>query len=129
MKIYVCGGSAELAVVSAWMDALRDAGHEITHDWTEVVRAEGEGNPRDATHAQRSAWAEADLQGIGTADLVWGILPTTSSFGCAFELGYAVALGKQVIVSGDWRRSIFSCRALLRFETHNIAFEAIRNFR
>jgi hypothetical protein len=126
MKIYVCGGSSELDAVSARMQQLRETGHTITHDWTANVRSVGDANPRTATHEQRSQWAADDLRGIEEASLVWVMLPIKPSFGCAFEAGAAVGAGTRVIISGDWRATIFSSQAYARFNEHDHALEWIR---
>jgi hypothetical protein len=126
VKIYVCGGSSELDLVAGYMRKLRDAGHEITKDWVATIRATGDANPRTATHKQRLRWSGDDLAGIEDARLVWVILPVKTSFGCAFEAGYAIGHGYVVIMSGDWRRTIFSSQALARFNEHDHALEWIR---
>jgi nucleoside 2-deoxyribosyltransferase len=126
MKIYVCGGSSELEAVAERMRQLRELGHIITQDWVATVRASGESNPRTATHRQRLGWSGADIKGITDADIVWAMLPVKTSFGCALEIGYALGNGKPVIVSGDWRTSIFTSQADARFNEHDHAFEWLR---
>ena len=126
MKIYVCGGSSELDAVKERMRQLREMGHEITHDWTATVSAVGDANPRTATHKQRVRWSGEDLLGVEEASIVWVMLPTKPSFGCAFEMGFAVGTGHAVIVSGDWRASIFSSQAEHRFDEHDHASEWLR---
>lgn len=118
MKVYVCGGSSELDLVTDYMTVLAHMGHEITHDWARVIRERGEANPRNDTHEQRLAYGAADLRGIMAADLVWIIMPAKTSFGCAFEAGNAYAKRKVVIFSGDWRSTIFSAQARARFDNH-----------
>lgn len=126
MKIYVCGGSSEMDVVAERMRQLREMGHIITCDWVEAIRAVGEANPRNASHEQRAAWGTEDLHGIEGADLVWVMLPVSPSLGCAFEAGFAIRNGSAVIVSGDWRATIFSAQAEARFDEHDQALEWIR---
>lgn len=119
MRIYVCGGSSEMDVAAEYMRQLREMGHTITHDWVSIIRANGgNGNPRNASHKDRHQWSTDDIRGIETADIVWAILPAQTSFGCAFEIGYAVGHGPSVIVSGDWRATIFSSYARARFNEH-----------
>jgi|HubBroStandDraft_2_1064218.scaffolds.fasta_scaffold01184_5 hypothetical protein len=128
MKIYVAGGSSELELVAGYMAKLRELGHIITHDWVATVRSTGDANPRTATQKQRLRWAGDDLRGIDAARIVWVILPITRpSFGCAFEAGYAVGQGlTDVIMSGDWRASIFSSQVEARFNEHDHALEWLR---
>jgi hypothetical protein len=126
VKIYVCGGSSELEAVADRMRQLREMGHEITHDWTATIRSVGDANPRTATHEQRFRWSEADLGGIEEASLVWVMLPVKPSFGCAFEAGRAIGMGHLVIMSGDWRSTIFSSQVEARFNEHDHALEWIR---
>lgn len=126
MKLYLCGGSTELDLVSETMRQLRAMGHEITHDWVANIRDVGHANPRDASHEARLRWSAEDLDGIDRADLVWAMLPARASFGCAFESGFAIGSGKTVIMSGDWRASIFSAQAYARFNEHAHAVEWVR---
>ena len=126
MKIYVCAGSSEINLAYKWMSGLREMGHTITHDWIATIREVGDANPRSATHRQRVRWSSQDLLGIEAADLIWLIMPAKTSFGAAFEAGYALGKGKSLIVSGDWKGSIFSAQAEARFNEHMHAFEWIR---
>lgn len=121
MRIYVCGGSSEMDTIAERMRQLREMGHMITHDWVATIRSVGEANPRQASHKDRLRWAAEDLRGIEEAHIVWAMLPVKPSFGCAFELGFACGQGHHVIVSGDWRASIFSAQAEARFNEHDHA--------
>ena len=115
--------------VASRMQQLRDLGHEITHDWVEAIRAAGgEANPRDATQAQRRQWSDEDLRGIDRAELVWVMVPERPSFGCGFEMGFAVGTGKDIIMSGDWRATVFSAQADARFDSHDEAIEWIGRY-
>jgi hypothetical protein len=125
MKIYVCGGSSELDAVADRIRQLRELDREITHDWVAVIRSIGEFNPRSASHEQRLEWSDGDLLGIEKADIVWVVLPVKPSFGCAFEMGFAIGIGCRVIVSGDWRASIFTAQAFACFDKHDSALDWI----
>jgi hypothetical protein len=125
MNIYVCGGSTELDLVAGYMDKLRAMGHRITHDWVAKIREVGDANPREATERQRARWSIEDRSGVRGADLVWVILPERTSFGCGVEMGLALAYGT-IIVSGDWRSSIFTSLAYARFDAHDAALTWIR---
>lgn len=126
MKVYVCGSSSELDMVAGRMRQLRGLGHVITHDWTETVRGNGESNPRTASLRQRTNWSADDIRGIEAADIVWALMPVKASFGCAFEVGFAIGHGTNVIISGDWRASIFTSQALATFNEHEHAFEWLK---
>lgn len=126
MRIYICGGSSEMDRIAGYMRQMRELGHEITHDWVSVIRNAGEANPREAPHEARVYWSGEDLSGIRKANLVWVVLPAKPSFGCAFEAGYAIGHGQIVIVSGDWRASIFSSQAEARFNEHEHAIDWLR---
>lgn len=102
------------------MIRLRDLGHQITHDWTVPVRSFG-ANPVDASHNDRVSWSDDDIFGIEAASLVWAMLPAYTSFGCAFEIGYAIGYGVTVIVSGNWKSSIFTSQCDARFDNHERA--------
>lgn len=116
-----------MQMVAEYMAKLRAMGHEITHDWVATIRSVGEANPRDATMKQRARWSGEDLKGIDDADVVWVILPTSrTSFGCALEAGYAIGKGHRVIVSGDWRATIFAAQFDARFNEHDHALEWLR---
>ncbi len=97
MKVYVCGGSSERALIASYIKPLREAGVEITHDWTAC-----EGYARTSTLSERVTWANQDLEGVRKADLVWAICPDKMSEGCFAEIGAALALRKTVFVSGPF---------------------------
>lgn len=127
MNIYVAGSSLEVALIEEYMRRLRAAGHIITHDWTVPVRESAQIAQRDLTEADRWRHARADRQGVLDADIFWMLIPTTPSSGAWVELGIAAGGGRPglSIVSGDWRRSIFTSLADQRFDTHAEAFAFI----
>lgn len=127
MKIYLAGASEEVDQVRNYMTLVRDLGHEITHDWTELVLKQG-GNPREVSEERQQTWCLKDIQGVAGADLLWLLLPESrNSFGAAFEFGFAYAIGAYTAVSGDWKRTIFSSCASRRFDSHALAFGALRS--
>ena len=113
-------------LVADYIRRLRDLGYTITHDWVSVIRAVGDANPRQATLRQRTKWSAEDMRGIEAAHMVWALLPVKPSFGCAFEIGYAIGHGVDIIVSGDWRASIFTAHANAVFNEHDHAFEWLK---
>ena len=126
-KVYVAASSRELARAEGAIQALRDLGHEVTHDWPRMVRAVGEANPADADDVLRLQWAEEDLLGIRAADTFWLLMPDYGGFGAGVELGYALGnlLGYvRVIVSGQHTNSIFTVYADAVYPTDLAALKA-----
>lgn len=131
-RIYLAGASSELAVCKAWMARLRDRGHAISHDWTTVIDAVGDANPRDATREAMRLWATDDCLGVITSEIFWLLVPRArGSVGSWVELGVATgvrAAGRGaplVVVSGDTKSSIFLSMADHLFEGHETAFDWI----
>lgn len=123
MKIYVAGWSAEHELASHFIERLRSAGHEITHDWTEDVRrarADGHETDRTLTPVQRATCATADLDAVVRCDMFWQLV-SPRGIGQWVELGAALALDKQVVVSGAFGSSIFCELAETRFDSHEEA--------
>lgn len=123
-KIYVAGGSTERAMVANYMTKLREAGHEITHDWTKDPGYDGAPIPDSA---------QLDYQGVSTSRFFWIVLPAEKSEGAFCELGMAIAIRDfaaridppVVIVSGfDAKRDagrIFCGLANKVFDNHGAA--------
>jgi hypothetical protein len=118
-KLYVAGASKEIDIVEMHIKSLRASNIEITHDWCEVMRK------TKGMELSKGNLRYYDLEGVDKADLVWVMVPKVDSIGCYVEMGYALALRKPLIVSGDiLPNNIF---ALLgkHFETHQNALEHI----
>lgn len=130
MRVYVAGGSSERGIVAQWIATLERYGIEVTHDWTRCEgydRARGEDGEIDASDEEVKRWAEADAEGVESADVVWYLAPEALSEGSHFELGLACGQGKRVIASGPWadhRRRIFLALVAC-YPTHEQACEAI----
>lgn len=90
------------------MSALRKAGVVVTHDWVACIDDVGSANPAGATDADRAQWAWEDLRGVKDADILWVLWPDTDSAGAYVELGYAIRGGQRILISGDYRKSIFT---------------------
>lgn len=117
MKAYLCGAFSERARVKAMMSRLREAGIEISFDWT-ADPPPGVTCDADLTAEQRSTYARADLRGVELADVVWLLAPESTSRGAWVEFGYALAVQAITIVSGPaWRSSIFTEVANHTFES------------
>jgi nucleoside 2-deoxyribosyltransferase len=111
MRVYVAGASKEPGRVRAAMDAVLAAGAEVTLDWLDAIEKAGASN-EGLDDETRTLAAEADLEGVADADVVWVLAPEAQSAGCWVELGYALALRKLVLVSGPARvRCIFGALA------------------
>lgn len=133
MKVYLAGASADIDVCEAFMADLRRAGCTITVDWCAAIRAEAARGNTDRTlsHLDRRHYAAADLEGVMMADVVWLLIPPAGrSIGCWVELGAALSsTTRQVVVSGDFRASIFLDLADHRFAHHGDAFAFITGLR
>lgn len=121
MKVYVAASSLQLDRAQAAMEWLRAAGHEVTHDWPAIIAARGGANPDDATQDDRWDWAIDDLAGVKSADVLWLLVPYKEGAGAFVELGYALAIGKPVICSGLYMRSIFTAMGVC-YDTDEQAF-------
>lgn len=103
LRVYIAGSSAELERAEAAMALARNAGLVVTYDWTtDIRRARESGHATDATlpaHEQARA-ARADLDGVGTCDVLWLLVPACPSVGAWFEAGNARGLGKRLAMSG-----------------------------
>jgi nucleoside 2-deoxyribosyltransferase len=127
VRIYVAASSDQLERAKAAIEALQANGHVVTHDWTIAVEEHGTANPRDATVEQRAAWATDDLTGVHDADILWLLMPGQGGFGAAVELGYALAHGRPIVVSGgDPMRSIFTAFATVYDRDDQALAEAFR---
>ncbi len=114
--VYAAGGSSErLTIVRPMLDQLRSAGIAITHDWTTCP-----GFDRESTREEQMRWAAEDLDGVRRADLLWLICPAEKSEGAHAELGFALALGKLIVVSGpaNAQHRIFPLLAGIHYPSH-----------
>lgn len=92
----------------------------VTFDWTRAVLSATVPD-RELTEADRARFAFVDLDGVYRAEWFWMLIPASPSVGSWCELGAALSDRKMVVVSGDWRRSIFTALAHHRFDTHEQA--------
>jgi nucleoside 2-deoxyribosyltransferase len=130
MKIYLAGGWLEKdTILKPFRARLIDAGITVTSKWLDedpLVLPGASNADRELTDARRVWLADMDLADLNEADLVWFLLPAyKGSVGSWFEFGYAVHACKPIIVSGDWKPSIFSMKADQRFDAHEQAFKAV----
>ena len=134
LKIYVAGAYTERHVrAGMWIARLRASNIEVTHDWPVVCDAQTKPD-WELTAEARARFATEDLAGVEAADAVWLLIPATVSCGAWIELGYALAGRKYVgrpravIVSGNWKQSIFAELATERFESDEAAFAYLKSF-
>lgn len=95
MKFYVATGFANAALARAIADKLEAQGHELTYDWT--VHANPVHSSRPQMKPHRVAIAEA--QGLLDAEVIIAFLPGAAD-GTHFELGFAAANGKAILLIG-----------------------------
>lgn len=121
MKIYIATRFEDKPLAAYWVKRLRDAGIEITHNWSAVEEV----NDAAANPARRTEYAEADFNGVVSADLVWVLSPEVGGRGCWTEMG--IALGRQipVVLSGALGLNIFD-EFSMNFRTHTAAFRHIK---
>lgn len=130
MTIYVAGSSKQLDRARNAIEALRNAGHIVTHDWVEQVDLVGDANPPDASDEQRCVWAWDDLDGVRNADVALFLLPSDhASFGMGVEFGYAVR-HREVrpelrIMTAGCTDSIFAALADACFDTDGQAIDSL----
>ena len=109
-QIYIACSLSRWAEHNQLRDALVAAGHTLTHDWTEaspwVKAAKAPGADlsaeiaASATVPSRRIAAQADLEGVRTADVVIGLLAKGPSRGTQREIGAAHALAIPVLLHG-----------------------------
>jgi nucleoside 2-deoxyribosyltransferase len=108
VSVYIAGSSDSMTRVDWARESLTALGIRVTSTWPDNVRKVGGGNPRDASDEQRADWTQVCLDEILAADLLWFVVPSPGvTRGAWAELGYAHALGKPIVCSGDTKQSIF----------------------
>jgi len=125
MRIYVAGKWSDKVKIKAFMNRLTALGHIITEDWT----LHPDGGPTKSKELLL-ADAQADLAGIDSADCFIAILddPAYRYQGTFFELGYAVAQGKRVVVIMDpffEKVAFLALPQVTRVTTHDVALEIL----
>lgn len=126
-SIYVAASSQEAELASDLAKLLKNAGWRITHSWFQEFVVDGRvpGRDRDVPTDVRTSAAKTDIDAVLQASWLWLLVPQGSSVGAWVELGAAIASGRRIVVSGDWRRTIFSELAALKFETHSHACQVL----
>jgi hypothetical protein len=117
LRVYVAGSSTglELHRVKAFMDALRERGMVVTHDWPKLVldrmQSVGLGANQGMTRQERTGIALDCIRGVMECEVCVVLVPSHScpTIGAWFEADRALTLGKLVVWVGDEERSVFSC--------------------
>lgn len=108
MRIYVAGRTDNISEVRMVQKACTVAGHEITHDWTQIVDEVGGAARDDVVSKERQrGFAEADLEGVGDCD-IFIMVASPKLCGTLIEFGAAAVLDKLVWILGHpERHSVF----------------------
>lgn len=88
-------------------DLLKQRGHELTYDWTL------HGNMKSTTVEILNTIAHKELEGLLSADFVVILLP--GGHGTHFELGAAIAAGKNVIIHSEEKALFEPCQKTCAF--------------
>lgn len=110
MRIYLAASRREIDLAREFMKRLRGLDYRITHDWIADIDRNGP-NDADVAHDEVVRCARNDLDGVESADLFWLMCPKESGSGCFVELGAAITLGKDIVISGAIDRTIFATLA------------------
>ena len=122
-RIYLAGASAEADSIAIRASSLSRAGWEIALPWWQPF-IDGQhisGADRSVPTVDRHAAAAAEMAAVARSATIWLLVPANTSTGAWVELGIALARSKHTVVSGDWRRTIFSEIASCRFDSHDAA--------
>lgn len=100
--------TAEWQRVRDFIEDARDAGHEITVDWTGAVEALNGASEGDLSPADAWRHAEADLRaGVKMAEMCVFLADEGGYCGALIEYGAALAWHIPVLLVAPWRPSIF----------------------
>lgn len=118
--IYVAGSRHDRARIHEFVEDLRRAGWEVTLDWTQHPGFDAP-DPGPSAEILVEA-ALMDLDAVRRARAFWYVAPAGLSEGSSTELGAALALCKEVVVSGALdRHRIFPRLGERHFVTHEEA--------
>jgi hypothetical protein len=109
-RVYVAASALEIDRAEQAIADLERRDIAVTSTWTINVRNVGASNPREASNYDRARWASTCLDEVRHSDLLWFLVPAMGAptRGAWVELGYAIARGMTIVLSGDTRQSIFS---------------------
>ena len=124
MNLYIAGASAEREMIADLIARCCETGINITLDWPSQIEANG-GIANGMAPEDARAFAFADLAAVSAADVVWLVSGDARTCGAWVEFGYALARGKQTVVSGNLARCIFAHLAGSVFLRHEDAFDRV----
>ena len=109
MRIYLAGSYGRRAEIDARAVGLRSRGHRVTSTWHDGHHEARPGIDHSGTADERAGWAAEDLADIARADVLvyCADLGSSSRGGAHVEAGYALGLGKRLIVLGDTGGNVF----------------------
>ncbi len=129
-SVYVAASSDEQNRARAAVEQLQRAGIHCTSNWIENIaqRSGGIANPRGGgdTDLVRQLASSGNKKAIREADILWFLVPESApGRGGYYEAGYADALDKPIVFSGDTQQSVF-CAQGAEFAEDLDAFEHIK---
>lgn len=129
-KVYVAASSSEQNRARAAIEQLTRAGITCTSNWIEVIAKRCDGVPNPRGHAPdlrviRGNAVHGNKQAIREADILWFLVPEEyPGRGGYYEAGFADALEKELVFSGDTQQSVFTVSGA-EFDNDLDAFEHI----
>lgn len=129
-SVYVATSSEEQNRARAAIEQLARAGIHCTSNWIDNIaqRSEGVPNPRGAGDVDyiRRISGSGNKEAIQEASILWFLVPEHApGRGGYYEAGFADALGKDLVFSGDYQQSVF-CAQGAEFAEDLDAFEHIK---
>lgn len=123
LNVYVAAGSTEVARAADIIRRLREAGVNVTYDWT--VNALERGDPADGYRTLDRPEEEmlGSVRGVLSAEVVWFLVPYAGSTGAGFELGIAYTSRKVIVCSGPHCWRFFFGGLLVEYETDEEVLE------
>lgn len=108
MNVYVAGRTTDLKRVRQVQYLCKQAGWNITYDWTQNIDEQSVRAEADGTDAHMLAtYALNDVDGVRRADVVI-VMCNPALIGTLIEVGMAIAWGKRIWLCGDTDRdSVF----------------------
>ena len=130
MRVYLAGPRAEWGRVTYWDEQLRKLpGVECTHTWVERIRELGHSQDERLTDSEQRVASTRCLEDLVSADLVWVLFPAGTGRGSMVEMGFALARGHHVVVSGVCAHmSSFTSLATSRFAEDFTAFKVLEEW-
>lgn len=130
-SVYLAASSDEQNRARAAIEQLQRAGITCTSNWIESIakRCDGIANPRGQAPDLRVIRGNAvhgNKEAIRKADILWFLVPEHSpGRGGYYEAGFADALEKELVFSGDTQQSVFTVSGH-EFDNDLEAFEFIK---